>query len=86
MMVSLTFDQLNNLGKKVDSEVKAIKTRRDRKKKTDTKTLQTINEGDTNDIIEKRDRLLAYVLSSNSKQYSGKNTLNSKLMKWTVIH
>ena len=44
-------DQLNNLqlvGKNVDSEV--IKTKRGRKKKTDTKTLPTMNEEDTNDI------------------------------------
>ena len=48
-------NQLNNLGKDVDSEVKVIKPRRGRKKKTDTKTLPTINEGDSNDIREKRE-------------------------------
>ena len=42
-------------------------------KKNDTKTLPKINEEDANDIIiEKRDRLVACVLSGNSKQYLGK--------------
>ena len=68
----MTLDQLNNLEKDIDSEVKVIKTRRGCKKKTDTKTLPTINEEDTNDIIEKRERLVACVLSGNSKQYLGK--------------
>ena len=49
-----------------------MKTRRGRKKKTDTKMLPKINEEDTNDIIEKRDRLVACVSSGNSKQYLGK--------------
>ena len=71
-MNSETLDQLYNLQKVVDSEVKGIKTRKRRKKKADTKTLPKINEEDTNDIIEKRDRLVAYVLSDNSKQYLGK--------------
>ena len=52
---SVILDQLNNLGKDVDSEVKVIKTRRGRKKKTDTKTLPTINEGYSYDIREKRE-------------------------------
>ena len=71
-MNSVILDQLNNLGKDIDSEVKVIKTRRGRKKKTDTKTLPTINRGDTNDIRDQRDRLVACVLSGNSKQYLGK--------------
>ena len=58
---------LNNLKKEVDSEV--IKTKRGCKKKTDTETLSTINEGEENDIREKRDRLTVCVLSGNSKQY-----------------
>ena len=68
-MNSVALNQLNNLGKEVDSEVKVIKTRWGPKKKTDTEMLQTINEEDTNDIIEKRHRLVACVLSGNSKQY-----------------
>ena len=71
VMDSVILSQLNNLEKDVDSEVKVIKTRRGRKRKTDTKTLPKINEEDTNDIIEKRDRLVACVLSGNSKQYLG---------------
>ena len=61
---SIILDQLNNLEKDVDSEV--IKTKRGRRKKIDTKPSE-INDKDTNDIIEKRDRLIACVLS-------GKNT------------
>ena len=34
--------------------------------------MSTINEEDTNDIIEKSDRLVACVLSGKSKQYLGK--------------
>ena len=34
--------------------------------------LQKINEEDTNDIRDRRDRLVACVLSGNSKQYLGK--------------
>ena len=56
VMDSVILNQLNNLGKEVDFE--AIKTRKGRKKKTDTKTLPTINEGEGNDIREKRDRLV----------------------------
>ena len=63
----------------MDSEL--IKPKRGRKKKADTK----INELEDNDIRDKRERLVACVLSGNSKQYLGKNTLNSKLMRWTVI-
>ena len=72
VMDSIILDQLNNLQlveKDVDSEAKVIKTRRGRNKKTDTKTLPTINEEDTNDIIEKRNGLVACILSGNSKQY-----------------
>ena len=66
-MDSVILDQLNNPRKEVDSEVNVIKTRRGRKKKTDTKMLPTINEEDTKDIREKRDRLVACVLAGNSK-------------------
>ena len=70
VMDSIILDQLNNLEKEVDSEI--IKTRKDRKKKTDTETFPTINEEEGNDIRDKRDRLAACVLSGNSKQYLGK--------------
>ena len=50
---SVTLNQLNNPGKEVDSEVKVIKIRGGCKEKTDTKTLPTINEEDTNDVIER---------------------------------
>ena len=70
VMDSIILDQLNNLEKEVDSEV--IKTRKGHKKKTDTKTLPKINEEDTDDKIEKRDRLIVCILSGNSKQYLGK--------------
>ena len=72
VMDSVILNQLNNLERDVDSEVKVIKTRSGREKKTDTKTLPEIDEEDINDIIEKRDRLVACVLSCNSKQYLGK--------------
>ena len=59
-------DQLTILEKNVDSEV--TKPKRGRKKKVDTK----INELEDNDIRDKRERLVACVLSGNSKMYSGK--------------
>ena len=52
--------------KEVDSEV--TKSKRGRKKKT----LPTINEVEENGIRNKRERLVACVLSGNSKQYIGK--------------
>ena len=59
-------DQLTNLEKNVDSEV--TKPKRGRKKKADTK----INELEDNDVRDKRERLVACVLSGNSKMYLGK--------------
>ena len=77
-MHSLILDQLNNnLEKEVDSKV--IKTRKGGKKKTDTKTLPTINEGDSNDMKEKRDRLVVCVLSGNSKRYLGKEYIEQQI-------
>ena len=78
-MDSEILDQLTTLEKNVDSEV--TKPKRGRKKKADTK----INELEEKDIRDKRERLVACVLSGNSKQYLEKNTLNSKLMRWTVL-
>ena len=65
-MDSKILDQLTNLEKKVDSEV--TKPKRGRKKKADTK----INELEDNDVRDKRERLVACVLSGNSKMYLGK--------------
>ena len=64
-MDSKILDQLTNLEKRVDSEVTK---KRGRKKKADTK----INELEDNDIRDKRKRLVACVLSGNSKIYLGK--------------
>ena len=66
VMDSEILDQLTNLGRDVDSEFP--KPKRGRKKKADTK----INEFEDNDIKDKRERLVACVLSGNSKMYLGK--------------
>ena len=65
-MDSEILNQLTNLEKNVDSEV--TKPKRGHKKKADTK----INELEGNDIRDKRERLVACVLSGNSKMYLGK--------------
>ena len=65
-MDSEILDQLTNLEKNVDSKV--TKPKRGRKKKGDTK----INELEDNDVRDKRERLVACVLSGNSKMYLGK--------------
>ena len=65
-MDSEILNQLTILEKNVDSEV--TKPKRGRKKKADTKK----NELEDNDIRDKRERLVACVLSGNSKMYSGK--------------
>ena len=66
VMDSTILDQLINLEKDVNSEV--TKSKRGRKKKT----LPTINEEEENDERDKRERLVACVLSGNSKKYLGK--------------
>ena len=65
-MDSEILNQLTILEKNVDSEV--TKPKRGRKKKADIK----INELEENDIRDKRERLVACVLSGNSKTYLGK--------------
>ena len=65
-MDSEILDQLTIFEKNVDSEV--TKPKRGCKKKADTK----INELEDNDIRDKRERLVACVLSGNSKMYLGK--------------
>ena len=66
VMGSEILDQLTDLGRDVDSEFP--KPKRGRKKKADTK----MNELEDNDIRDKRERLVACVLSGNSKMYLGK--------------
>ena len=62
LMDSEILDQLvTNLEKSVDSEV--TKSNRGCKKKTDTK----MNEVEENDVRDKRERLVACILSGNSK-------------------
>ena len=58
--------QLTNLERDVDSEFP--KPKRGQKKKADTK----INELEDNDVRDKRERLVACILSGNSKMYLGK--------------
>ena len=77
-MDSKILDQLTNLGGDVDSEFP--KPKRGRKKKADPK----INELEDNDVRDKREGLVACVLSGNSKLYLGKNTQRSKLIRGTV--
>ena len=66
VMDSAILNQLSNLEKEVNSEV--TKPKRCRKKKIDPK----INDVEENDVREKRERLVACVLSGNSKTYLGK--------------
>ena len=65
-MDSEILDQLTNLEKNVNSEI--TKPKRGHKKKADTK----MNEVEESDIRDKRERLVACVLSGNSKTYLGK--------------
>ena len=65
-MDSEILDQLTDLGRDVDSEFP--KPKRCHKKKADTK----INELEDNDIRDKREGLVACILSGNSKMYLGK--------------
>ena len=65
-MDSEILNQLTDLGRDVDSEFP--KPKRGHKKKADTK----MNELEDNDVRDKRERLVACVLSGNSKMYLGK--------------
>ena len=73
VMDSEILDQLTNLEKNVDSEV--TKPKRGRKKKADTK----INELEDNEVRDKRERLVACILSGNSKMYLGKEYTEEKI-------
>ena len=66
-------DQLTILERDVDSA--NTKLKRGRKKKADTK----INELEDNDIKDKRERLVACVLSGNSKMYLGKECTKQQI-------
>ena len=66
LMDSEILDELTILEKNVDSEV--TKPKRGRKKKIGTE----MNETEESDVRDKRERLVACVLSGNSKQYLGK--------------
>ena len=65
-MDSEILDQLTDLGRDIDSEF--LKPKRGCKKKVDPK----INKVENNDVREKRERLVACILSGNSKMYLGK--------------
>ena len=65
-MDSEILDQLTNLGRDVDSEFP--KPKRGWKKKADPK----MNELEDNDVRDKRERLVACIISGTSKMYLGK--------------
>ena len=75
LMDSEILDQLTNLEKNVDSEFP--KPKRGRKKKADPK----MNELEDNEIRDKRERLVACVLSCNSKMYLGKEYTEEQINK-----
>ena len=68
-------DQLTDLGRDVDSEFP--KSKRGRKKKADTK----MNELEDNNVRDKRERLVACILSGNSKMYLGKEYTEEQINK-----
>ena len=75
VMDSEILDQLTDLGRDVDSEFP--KPKRGRKKKADTK----MNELEDNDLRDKRERLVACILSGNSKMYLGKEYTEEQINK-----
>ena len=75
VMDSEILDQLTDLCRDVDSEFP--KPKRGRKKKADPK----INELEDNDVRDKRERLVACVLSDNSKMYLGKEYTEEQINK-----
>ena len=74
-MDSEILDQLTDLGRSVNSE--SPKPKRGRKKKIDPK----INETEDYDIKDKRERIVACVLSGNSKLYLGKDYTEEQINK-----
>ena len=75
VMDSKILDQLTSLEQNVNSEV--TKPKRGRKKKADPK----MNELEDSDVRDKRDRLVACVLSGNSKMYLGKEYTEEQINK-----
>ena len=75
VMDSEILDQLTDLGTDVDSEFP--KPKRGRRKKADTK----INELENNDVKDKRERIVACILSGNSKMYLGKEYTEEQINK-----
>ena len=75
IMDSDILDQLTDLGRDVDSEFP--KPKRGRKKKADPK----MNDLKDNDVRDKRERLVACVLSGNSKMYLGKEYTEEQINK-----
>ena len=73
IMDSEILDQLTCLEQNVNSEV--TKPKRGRKKKADPK----INEVEDSDVRDKRERLVACVLSGNSKMYLGKEYTEAQI-------
>ena len=82
VMNSEILDQLTSLEQNVNSEV--TKPKRGRRKKADPK----INELEDNDVREKRERLVACVLSGNSKMYLGKEYTEQQIneMDCTIVN
>ena len=76
-MDSEILDQLTILEKNVDSEV--TKPEKGCKKKAESK----INEVEESDTRDKRERLVGCVFTR--KRTQERSTLNSKLMRWTVL-
>ena len=85
-MDSEILDQLTNLGRDVNSEFPKRKRGRSnrRLKKADPK----INELEDNDVRDKRERLVACVLSGNSKMYLGKEYTEQQIneMDYTNVN
>ena len=75
VMDSEILDQLTDLGGDVDSEFP--KPKRGCKKKADTK----MNELEDNDVRDKKERLVACILSGNSKMYLGKEYTEEQITK-----
>ena len=75
VMDSEILDQLTDLGGDVNSEFP--KPKRGHKKKADTK----MNESEDNDVRDKREGLVACVLSGNSKMYLGKEYTEEQINK-----
>ena len=82
VMDSEILDQLTDLGRDDDSEFP--KSKRGRKKKADTE----MNELEDNDVRDKRERLVACVLSGNSKMYLGKEYTEQQIneMDCTIVN